>query len=74
MGGEGGFGVSLETPLLFASGLSSVLGGTPRGNCFGRALLPTSSSSLPSWMASLKLEEIKPPRFALSWDELSWVD
>lgn len=74
VGGEGGFGVSLETPVLFASGLGPVLGGTPRGNCFGRVLPPTSSSSPPSLMVSLKLEETKPPRFALSWDGLRKED
>lgn len=57
--------------VLFASGLSPVLRGTLRGNCFGRALTLTSSSSPLSLMGSLKLEEIKPPQFALSRDELS---
>lgn len=57
--------------VLFASGLSPVLCGTLRGNCFGRALALTSSSSPLSLMGSLKLEEIKPPQFALSRDELS---
>jgi len=74
VGGEGGFGVSLETAVVFASGLSPVLGGTPRGKRFARALPPAARSSPPSLMASLQLEEIKPPWFALSWDELSWVD
>lgn len=57
--------------LLLGSSLCWV---APRGGIALAELFPPTASSSPlSLMVSLKLEEIKPPQFALSWDELVWV-